>query len=138
MTEHKPEESSPSQKNSNRINALPLFAVILIVIFAISYKPSIEPVYCNQQNLSTQPAVIMLGTSWCPYCYQARKYFTENNISYCEYNIEDNGKGEQMYQRANTNPTIPLGIPVLYIGDYRYSGFDETRVAELLSKNKVK
>ena len=79
----------------------------------------------------------MLGASWCPYCYKARKYFVDNKVSYCEYDIEDDSKGEQMYARINTNPTMPLGIPILFIGSYTLSGFDEHSIKKLLSKDKT-
>ncbi|MDH5388493.1 MAG: glutaredoxin family protein [Gammaproteobacteria bacterium] len=127
----------PDKKPAKRrFNSLFIFGLFATVIFAISYKPSIETIYCNTETLSTKPDVVMLGAIWCPYCYKARKYFLNNEISYCEYNIEDNGEGEQMYADINTNPLMPLGIPVLFIGDYTFSGFDQRRIEKALSEIK--
>ena len=124
-------------KQARRGNGLLVFALFAAMVFAASYRPSVEAVYCDAKNLSNKPEVIMLGASWCPYCYKARKYFVDNKVSYCEYDIEDDSKGEQMYARINTNPTMPLGIPILFIGSYTLSGFDEHSIKKLLSKDKT-
>ncbi|MCK4705514.1 MAG: hypothetical protein KAT90_08550 [Gammaproteobacteria bacterium] len=139
MAEQEQENNSeiPDKKPAKRrFNGLLIFGLFAVIIFTISYKPSIETVYCNTETLSTKPDVVMLGAIWCPYCYKARKYFVDNEVSYCEYDIEDNGKGEQMYADINTNPTTPLGIPVIFIGDYTFSGFDQRRVEKALSETK--
>ena len=136
QTENADTAETETPKQVRRGNGLLVFALFAAIIFAVSYRPSVEAVYCDAKNLSNKPEVIMLGASWCPYCYKARKYFVDNNVSYCEYDIEDNGKGEGMYARINNNPTMPLGIPVLFIGDYQFSGFDQRSVEKLLSKTK--
>ncbi|MCK5001853.1 MAG: hypothetical protein KAS57_02455 [Gammaproteobacteria bacterium] len=139
MTEQSPEENKQTA-TSRRVNALPVFALILIAIFAINYKPSIEAIYCNTETLSPKPDVIMLSTSWCPFCYEARRYFTNNEISYCEYDIEVDVKGKDMYDHANRyadQTGMPLGTPVLFIGDHQLSGFDQNRVEKLLSEDKT-
>ena len=130
------EQTENIEKRKRRPNGLLIFTLLAAAVFAISYKPSVEAIYCNAETLSPKPDAIMLGTSWCPYCYKARRYFVNNEVSYCEYDIEDNDKGEQMYERINTNPTMPLGIPVLFIGDYTFSGFDQHRIEKALSETK--
>jgi glutaredoxin len=129
-------EISDTKPPKHRLNSLFIFGLIAVAIFAISYKPSIVTTYCNTETLSPKPEAIMLGASWCPYCYKARKYFVEHEISYCEYDIEDNDKGEQMYARINNNPTMPLAIPVLFIGDYQFIGFDPRSIEKALSESK--
>jgi glutaredoxin 3 len=140
MPEQSPEENKQAVTPSRRVNALPLFALILIAVFAINYKPSIEAIYCTAKTLSPKPDVIMLSTSWCPYCYEARRYFTNNEISYCEYDIEVDARGKNMYDDANKyadQTGMPLGTPVLFIGDHQLSGFDQNRVEKLLSEDKT-
>ena len=136
MTEQEQTENIETEKRNRRPNGLIIFALLAAAVFAISYKPSVEAIYCKAETLSPKPDVIMLGTSWCPYCYKARRYFVNNKISYCEYDIEKNAKGKNMYDGINNNPTMPLGIPVLFIGDYSLSGFDEPSVEKLLSEIK--
>ena len=120
-----------------RFSGLIVFGFFVAIAFAANYKPSIEITYCTTETLSPKPAVIMLGASWCPYCYKARKYFVENQISYCEYDIEDDDRGTQMYSQINNRSNIPgmqpLGIPILFIGDYQFSGFEERRIKKALA-----
>ncbi|MDT8452224.1 MAG: glutaredoxin family protein [Gammaproteobacteria bacterium] len=145
MTEQTPidnlgiaESKSPRRRRANGLLILSLFALI---IFTIAYKPSVKAVYCNTETLSFQPDVIMLGASWCPYCYKARKYFVANEINYCEYNIEDDAQGTQRYAQINSasnNPAMqPLGIPILFIGDYLFSGFEEARIEQALAATEA-
>ena len=132
---------SPDTKTKNRRpNGLLIFALLAGFVFAISYKPSVETIYCNAETLSPKPEVIMLSTSWCPYCYEARRYFAHSEISYCEYDIEVDIRGKNMYDEANKyadRTGMPLGTPVLFIGDHQTSGFDEDRIEKLLSKDKT-
>ena len=107
--------------------------IVLLIVFAalvfINYRPSIDRVHCTDEILSTQPEVIMLGTWWCRYCYQARRYFTDHNINYCEYDIESSAEGERLYNKLNAR-----AIPVLLVDEYVISGFDEARLEQLLDK----
>ena len=83
----------------------------------------------------------MLGASWCPYCDKARKYFVANEINYCEYDIEDDAQGTRKYAQINSsssNPGMqPLGIPILFIGDSLFSGFDEARIEQALAATEA-
>ncbi|MCW8831670.1 MAG: hypothetical protein OQK32_09155 [Gammaproteobacteria bacterium] len=133
-------QGSPNTKNSRQPNGLLIFALLAGFVFAISYRPSIETVYCNAETLSPRPDIIMLSTSWCPYCVQARRYFAHNKIRYCEYDIEKNIKGKKLYDHANRyadKTGMPLGTPVLFIGEHQLSGFDRNRIEELLIKLKL-
>ena len=69
----------------------------------------------------------MLGTWWCPYCSQARRYLHQNQISYCEYDIEKSAVGKKLYDDANGS-----AIPLLIIGNYLLQGFDESSIDKAL------
>lgn len=131
------DNTKPEPRRVRRLSGPIIFALFALVIFGIAYKPAVETVYCNAETLSAKPDVVMLGAVWCPYCYKARKYFVDNAVSYCEYDIEDNGAGAQMYSAINSRASMPgmqpLGIPILFIGDYQFSGFDERRIAKALA-----
>jgi len=133
MTEPEQIDKTETPGQTRRGNSLFIFAAFAAIIFAFSYKPSVEAIYCNAKTLSPKPEVIMLGATWCSYCYKARKYFTDNKISYCEYDIEDNGEGEKMYAKLNKDSIMPAGIPILYIGDFQLSGFDLNSIEKALS-----
>ena len=69
----------------------------------------------------------MLGAWWCPYCYQARKYLQNNEISYCEYDMESTEIGRQLYQEQGGG-----AIPKLLIGNYQISGFNQRQIERAL------
>lgn len=101
--------------------------MVVFGLIVFSYKPTIARVHCDEAILRTNPQVIMLSTRWCPYCYEARRYLTENKISYCEYDIERSRQGEKMFNDVNGQ-----AIPVLIVDKYMMSGFDESRLEQLL------
>lgn len=131
-------ETKPPRRR--RFSGLIAFGFFATIALAVTYRSPVETIYCTTETLSPEPDVIMLGASWCPYCYKARKYFIDNKIDYCEYDIEDDGKGAQMYSQINNRSNIPglqpAGIPILLIGDYQFSGFEESRIKKALATIK--
>ena len=120
---------SKEQKKPRRLNGLVLFALFFLAVFTLTYRPSIETIFCDEITLSPKPDVIMLGAWWCPYCYQARKYLQSNEISYCEYDMERSDEGEKLYREINGQ-----AIPILLIGEYQINGFNEQRIEIALEK----
>lgn len=125
-------ESNDSPKR-RRLNGLIVILLVIAGLIILNYKPAIDRIHCNEEIINSIPEVIMLGTWWCRYCYQARRYFTDNNISYCEYDIEHSAEGEKLFNDVNGQV-----VPVLLIEQYIISGFDETRLEHLLNKVREK
>jgi glutaredoxin len=58
----------------------------------------------------------------------AKDYFTENNISYTEYNVaSDLEKRKEMMDKSGQ-----MGVPVIIIGSELTVGFDKPKIAKLL------
>ena len=129
MQNNEQQGKNTGKSGPRRLNGIVILVLVVTGLVVISYKPSIARIHCNDEILKSEPEVIMLGTWWCPYCYQARRYLTENNISYCEYDIERSAEGEKLFNDANGQV-----IPVLLIDQYTISGFDEARLENLLRK----
>jgi len=128
MQDNDDRRSQPQAKRSRKINGLVVLMLTVAALVVLTYRPSIERVYCDEAALEQAPDVIMLGTWWCRYCYQARRYLTDNDIDYCEYDIEKSAQGEKLFKDVNGR-----GIPVLLIGDAVVRGFDEGKLDQLLS-----
>lgn len=129
MKNSEQQANNTGKSRPRRLNGIVILLVIVIGLVIVSYKPSIARIHCNDEILKSKPEVIMLSTRWCPYCYQARRYLTDNNISYCEYDIEGSAKGEKLFNDVNGQV-----IPVLLIDKYTMRGFDEARLENLLHK----
>lgn len=113
----------------NKSSALPL--LIIAAIFAAILKfgslARIDPVACGSVVTPDRDTVVMLGASWCRYCNRARALFVENNIAYCEYDIEYSDIGAKMYRRAGFNV-----IPIMYVRDAVIVGFDADEIMQTL------
>jgi mycoredoxin len=54
------------------------------------------------------PTVTLYSAPWCGYCRIAKRFLTENNVSYTEINIdEDEEAARRVEQWNNGNRTIP-------------------------------
>jgi glutaredoxin len=127
--QNEPQENKASSRKPRRINGMIILLIIVVGLIFVNYRPSVARVHCTNEILQNKPEVIMLGTWWCPYCYQARRYLTSNNISYCEYDIEQSVEGEKLF--ADVKGQV---IPVLLIGKYKMEGFDETRLEQIIHR----
>jgi glutaredoxin len=74
-----------------------------------------------------KPPVKMYATDWCPYCRQAREYFSRNGIAYSELDIEKSQSAKSEYQSIGGR-----GVPVILVGEQRMNGFSEPRMAQML------
>ena len=120
--------NSDQGKPKKRLNGIVVIILVLIVILITTHQSEIETIHCDENTLASNPKVIMLGTWWCPYCSQARRYFFDNNISYCEYDIEKSAIGKKLYDDANGS-----AIPVLIIGRYLLQGYDTNSIDKALT-----
>jgi glutaredoxin len=135
-TEHKTSPDSNNSKDKNQKRKMSgrkkkgLFVVILLLagFIIVNRSEPVETIDCTPEIIASKPDVIMLGAWWCSYCYQAKKYFQRNNIHYCEYDMESSLIGKRLYQEHGGG-----AVPILLIGDYQLSGFNEQQVEAALS-----
>ena len=73
--------------------------------------------------------VVIYTTSECAYCEMTKEFFRQNKISYEEKDVSVDDKArEEMVAKSGQ-----LGTPVVDIDDEIVIGFDEGKLAELLS-----
>ena len=71
--------------------------------------------------------IIIYGTTWCPSCVSAKRFFDEMNLSYDEINIEkENISREQLAEMTGGHT-----VPQIVINDKCIGGF-----SDLLSVNQ--
>ena len=115
-------------KKTKKINGFLIIGLIILVTFISTYRPDVPSIQCNEETLANNPEVIMFGTWWCPYCYQARQYLHNNNINYCEYDIEKSTVGKLRY-----DDTKATAIPALIIGKYVLQGFSPEQIDQAIT-----
>ena len=120
-----------TEDNTNRPKrkrgGLFVIAVFIIALIVLSRHDPVNTIDCNAEVIASKPDVIMLGAWWCTYCYQAKKYFQQNNIHYCEYDMENTVEGRRLYEENGGG-----AVPILLIGKYRLSGFSEKQIESAL------
>lgn len=123
-----------NNKSTKRRFGLPLIILFFLAMIFFNRQEPIKTIDCTPEIVASKPDVIMLGAWWCTYCYQAKKYFHKNNISYCEYDMENTEKGKQLYEQHGRG-----AVPILLIGQHRLKGYSQQQVEaalELLHKDK--
>jgi glutaredoxin len=71
--------------------------------------------------------VVVYTTPTCGYCKRAKAFFAKHNIAFTEYDITTDAQAKQRYQQLQGN-----GVPLIYIGENRVAGFNESRLRHLL------
>ncbi len=73
--------------------------------------------------------IIIYSTPSCSYCKLAKKYFTDKNINFTEYNVvSDLSKIEEMQEKSGQ-----LGVPVIDIDGTIIIGFNKIEIEKVLS-----
>ncbi len=68
-------------------------------------------------------SLVMYIKPGCPYCQRARDYYNENNISFVEYDAEnDPTRREEMFALSGGDPTVPC---IVENGKYVQSGWGD-------------
>jgi glutaredoxin 3 len=75
------------------------------------------------------PDVIIYTTPHCHWCGMAKHYFAENNIAYREVDVSVNGPE----RREMTLMTGGTAVPVIKVGAFAMSGWDEAEFTKLLT-----
>ena len=59
-------------------------------------------------------------TNWCSFCVMAKRYFDEQEMSYEEINIEEEGMSREELQKV----TGGMSVPQIIIDDEVIGGYD--------------
>ena len=112
-----------------------VFLLAVAVGFAVLLRDggpaAADPVYCPEAGPSSANTVVMLATSWCPYCAKARRYLQKRQVDYCEYDIDQSPTGQALHRRSG-HP----GIPVIFIDGRVIAGYDPEELGLALHQRR--
>lgn len=75
-----------------------------------------------------QKDVVIYSTPTCGYCNAAKDFFEQHNIEYTDHNVAEDGNARQeMIEKSGQ-----MGVPVIVVGDKVLTGYDESKLRELL------
>lgn len=73
--------------------------------------------------------VTIYTTPSCHYCNLAKQYFQDNEIEYTEYDVTtDMDRQREMIEKSGQ-----MGVPVIMVDEELIVGFNQPKLAELLS-----
>ncbi len=75
--------------------------------------------------------VKVYSTPTCPYCHQAKRFLTENNIEFEDIDVSTNQQAAQEIVEKSGQ----MGVPVLEIGAEVIVGFDKEKIKAALKEN---
>ncbi|MFA5838600.1 MAG: glutaredoxin domain-containing protein [Candidatus Paceibacterota bacterium] len=71
--------------------------------------------------------VFIYSTPVCPYCDMAKRFFSQNNIEYTNYDVSTNiEKRKEMIEKSGQ-----MGVPVIMIDENVIVGFDQNKLEEV-------
>jgi glutaredoxin len=70
--------------------------------------------------------VVIYTTSHCPYCKQAKQYFTEKGVPFWEFDLETS-PGKEAYRKLGGK-----GTPLIMVGGTKVAGFEAEEMDRLL------
>jgi glutaredoxin len=85
--------------------------------------------YFVDVNKETQ--IIMFGTKWCQYCAKAREYFSQNNISFIDRDVESSQDSMNLFNQLQGQ-----SYPLVLSRGVKIAGFDKSVYDELLKPNE--
>ncbi len=73
-------------------------------------------------------AIILYGTSSCPWCHKARDFLKSNKVSFKDVNVGESKKdADEMIKKSGQQ-----GVPVIDINGKIIVGFDEPAIKKAL------
>ena len=111
-----------------------LLPLVLLVIAALAgtqlfYAWDAHRAGAELASLAKPGDITMVSSVTCPYCKQAREWFSARKIPFNECFVERDADCAQLY-----NALQAPGTPVLIVRNQRQVGFEPQRVAEALAR----
>lgn len=76
--------------------------------------------------------VVIYSTPTCVYCNAAKRFFSEHNVSYTEYNVAtDLERRKEMFEKSRQ-----MGVPVIVIDGQVMVGYSESALAKALGVSR--
>lgn len=82
--------------------------------------------YHNPARSNPEGHVVILTTSWCPFCLHLKTALDSANMPYVEIDVERDWRAELAFQSTNRH-----GVPVTIIGDTVVEGGLQKQIAAI-------
>ena len=118
---------APAAPRTRWAPAVAIGVALFVLIFGGMIGTQRAMAYAHDPRRNNPPDnVIILTTSWCPYCMSLRAHLAEKGVHYTELDIEQTTEGRWAHRAVNGR-----GIPITIIGDKVLRGVGEPRFETL-------
>ena len=114
-----PVSSSDSGNLAIRVAVILLALAIIVQVVKLTSDPSADG----------GGDVIILTTSWCGYCKQARTLLRQQGVRYTEYDVETSRTGRQMFDAYRGR-----SVPLILVGNQVIRGYDRAAILAALER----
>lgn len=118
-----PAQNQRMLKPRMRLLVSVLLAVVIVALGQFALRAYYDPARGNPPD-----GVIILTTSWCPYCQALRKTLQAWQVPYTEYDVEDGWAGFWRHRASGAQ-----GVPVTFVGEKQIYGLDLPAIRDRLS-----
>ncbi len=94
--------------------------IVILIILAAGYQILNKPKNLSAQEIDPSCDVIVFTTASCPYCKKARDFLNEENINWCERDINKNQEYRVMYDELGGK-----GVPFAIFGSKKVHGYSQ-------------
>jgi len=111
--------------------------VVIVAVLALAAIKGRELWYAGKLPFTRNPSyasasVVLLSTSWCPWCRTAREMFRSEGIPYTEYDVETTPKGRELYRRYDGS-----GVPLIIVNGVVIRGFNKVAIYQALRRSET-
>ncbi len=99
--------------------------------YILQEPPVIEGDYRFLLTEANAP-IVVYGTSWCPYCKQARDLLKSHNITFLDLDIEASEQALKQYKQLGGD-----GVPVIVFKDALIQGFHKKILIDKITQLKT-
>jgi glutaredoxin len=104
---------APAKPRTRWAPAVAIGVALFVLLFGGMIGTQRAMAYAHDPRRNNPPDnVIILTTSWCPYCMSLRAHLAEKGVHYTELDIEQTTEGRWAHRAVNGR-----GIPIIIIGD---------------------
>lgn len=104
---------------------------IAIKVNTVTGPPQIEQSTAGSAGMpkaaTLKPEVWIYSAVWCGVCTEAKKYFSARGVPYRELDVDKSAQAKADFQSLGGR-----GVPLIFIGQTRVSGFSQATVEPLL------
>ena len=105
--------------------------IAMAVLFRNANPAPSKAIYCAEGAAPPATTVVMLSTSWCPYCARTRQFFARHAVVWCEYDIERSAVGAARHRQSGV-----VGVPVTFIDGNQIAGYDPDEFKRVLKQRE--